>query len=99
MGRNIRFWTSYVLETFGMGAAVAAALVVVISGGPLLFAVNCAGFQLLPATVLALRAQSGAADPYSVYLPILLASLSALLLGAVLVRVVYGIRGRLRKPL
>ena len=64
----------------------------------MLFAVNCAGFQLLPATVLALRAQSGAADPYSVYLPILLASLSALLLGAVLVRVVYGIRGRLRKP-
>lgn len=64
----------------------------------MLFAVNCAGFQLLPATVLALRAQSGAANPYSVYLPILLASLSALLLGAVLVRVVYGIRGRLRKP-
>lgn len=33
MGRNIRFWTSYVLETFGMGAAVAAALVVIAGAG------------------------------------------------------------------
>ena len=47
MGRNIRFWTSYVLETFGMGAAVAAALVVIAGAG--------ASGGALPAILMASR--------------------------------------------
>lgn len=50
------------------------------------FVVNCAGLQLLPSTVLSLRVQAGSADPLSILLPALLASLASLLLGALLVR-------------
>ncbi|PWM51389.1 MAG: hypothetical protein DBX39_01895 [Bacillota bacterium] len=54
------------------------------------FVVNCAGVQLLPATVLSLRVQSGSAAPYDIVFPALLAALAALAIGAVLVRIVYG---------
>ena len=37
--------------------------------------------QIFPSSVIALRAAAGAADPYDVYLPILLASLCALAVG------------------
>ncbi len=54
------------------------------------FVVNCAGVQLLPATVLSLRVQAGSVSPYDMVFPALLASLAALLIGASLVRLVYG---------
>ena len=55
----------------------------------MLFVVNCAGMQLLPTTALAVRLQAGSAQPYDIVLPALLASLCALLLGALLVRLAY----------
>ena len=54
------------------------------------FVVNCAGVQLLPATILSLRVQSGSVAPYDIVFPALLAALAALVIGAVLVRIVYG---------
>ena len=56
----------------------------------MLFAVNCAGLQLFPATVVSLRAASGAASAYDVVLPILLSSLCALIMGVSLVMLLCG---------
>ena len=56
----------------------------------MLFVVNCAGVQLLPATVISLREKYGSASSYDVIVPILLASLLSLALGALLVKLVYG---------
>ena len=56
----------------------------------MLFVFNCAGVQLFPATVVSLRAAAGAAAPYDVVLPVLLASLSSLLFGAAAVMLAYG---------
>ena len=56
----------------------------------MLFVINCAGLQLFPTTVISLRAGAGAASAYDVFLPILLSSAAALLLGAALVMLVYG---------
>ena len=55
----------------------------------MLFAVNCAGVQLLPTTALAVRMQAGSAAPYDVVLPALLAECAALLVGAALVWLFY----------
>lgn len=56
----------------------------------MLFAVNCAGLQLFPTTVVSLRAASGAASAYDVVLPILLSSLCALIMGVSLVMLLCG---------
>lgn len=56
----------------------------------MLFVVNCAGLQLLPATVISLREKFGSASSYDVLLPVLLSSLLSLAAGALLVRLVYG---------
>ena len=48
---------------------------------------NTTSFTIFPATVIALRSAAGAAEPYDVILPIWCVSASALLLGAVLVRI------------
>ena len=58
----------------------------------MLFAVNCAGVQLLPTTALAVRMGAGSAQPYDIVLPALLASLSALLMGACLTLLLYRVR-------
>ena len=63
----------------------------------MLFAVNCAGLQIFPTTVVSLRAASGAASAYDVVLPVLLSSLTALLLGVGLVWLIYGRASRVRK--
>ena len=55
----------------------------------MLFAINCAGVQLLPTTALAVRMQAGSAAPYDVVLPALLAECAALLVGAALVWLLY----------
>lgn len=60
----------------------------------MLFAVNCAGLQLFPTTVVSLRAAAGAASAYDVVLPILLSSLCALVLGMTLVMLLCGRGGR-----
>lgn len=60
----------------------------------MLFAVNCAGLQLFPTTVVSLRAAAGASSAYDVVLPILLSSLCALVLGASLVMLLCGRGGR-----
>ena len=51
-----------------------------------LFAVNCAGLQLIPVTAVALRERLGAAAPYDVILPVFLASAAALAFSLVLLR-------------
>lgn len=58
----------------------------------MLFVVNCAGVQLLPTTLISVRAAAGSARPFAVVLPALLCSLFALAVGAVLVYIVYGRR-------
>ena len=55
----------------------------------MLFAVNCAGVQLLPTTALAVRMAAGSAQPYDIVLPALLAECAALLVGAALVWLFY----------
>lgn len=55
----------------------------------LLFAINCAGIQLLPTTILALKAEFGSSTPYVVLLPIYLSSLVALIVGVFLTRICY----------
>lgn len=51
----------------------------------MLFVLNATSLQLLPTTVVALRAAAGAASPADIFLPTLLATLFSTLLGAVLV--------------
>lgn len=55
----------------------------------MLFAINCAGIQLLPTTILALKSEFGSTTPYVVLLPIYLSSLVALVVGIVLTRICY----------
>lgn len=55
----------------------------------MLFAINCAGIQLLPTTILALKSEFGSTTPYVVLLPIYLASLVALIVGILLTRIFY----------
>ena len=62
----------------------------------MLFVVNCAGLQLFPVTAVALRAELGSASPYDIVLPAVLASLSSLLLGMVLVRIAFAVRAKVR---
>lgn len=60
----------------------------------MLFVVNCAGLQLLPATVISLREKFGAASSYDVILPIFLSSLLSLAVGALLVKLFLGRKRR-----
>ena len=61
----------------------------------MLFAINCAGIQLLPTTILALKAEFGSTTPYVVLLPIYLASLVALIVGVFLTRLCYKKNGEI----
>ena len=60
----------------------------------MLFVVNCAGLQLLPATVISLREKFSSASSYDVLVPVLLSSLLSLAAGALLVKLVYGRKKR-----
>ena len=51
----------------------------------MLFVLNATSLQLLPATVIALRAAAGAASPADIVLPTLLSTLISTILGAALV--------------
>ena len=51
----------------------------------MLFVLNATSLQLLPATVIALRAAAGAASPADIVLPTLLSTLISTVLGAALV--------------
>lgn len=51
----------------------------------MLFVLNATSLQLLPTTVIALRAAAGSASPADIFLPTLLATLLSTLLGALLV--------------
>ena len=51
----------------------------------LLFVLNCAGLQLLPTTVIALRTAAGAASPADIALPTLLSSLCCAAVGVLIV--------------
>lgn len=55
----------------------------------MLFVVNCAGVQLLPTTLISVRAAAGSAQPFAPVLPALCCSLAALLFGAILVHLLY----------
>ena len=54
-------------------------------GADMLFVLNATSLQLLPATVIALRAAAGSASPADIFLPTLLATLFSSVLGAALV--------------
>ena len=56
----------------------------------MLFVVNTASIQLLPTTVIALRAQYNSAAPYDILLPVLVSGAAALILGILAVKLVYG---------
>ncbi len=56
----------------------------------MLFVVNCVSVQLLPTTVISLREKYGSASSYDVILPVLLSSALALVVGALLVRLILG---------
>ena len=61
----------------------------------MLFVVNTASIQLLPTTVIALRAQYGSGAPYDIILPVLLAGAISLTAGVLLVKLIYGRKTRL----
>ena len=56
----------------------------------MLFVVNTASIQLLPTTVIALRAQYNSAAPYDILRPVLVSGAAALILGILAVKLVYG---------
>ena len=56
----------------------------------MLFVLNATSLQLLPTTVIALRAAAGSSSPADIFLPTLLATLLSSVLGAVLVRLTAG---------
>ncbi len=58
--------------------------------GAMLFVVNATGVQLVPTTVMGLRAQLGSANPSDILLPNLLATLLTSIVGVALVFCVYG---------
>ncbi len=53
----------------------------------MLFVLNATSLQLLPTTVIALRAAQGSAAPYDIILPTLIATLFSTVVGALLVRI------------
>ena len=56
----------------------------------MLFVVNATSVQLLPTTVIGLRASMGSADPSDIILPNLLATIVTSIVGIALVFVAYG---------
>lgn len=59
----------------------------------MLVVLNTTSFQLLPATIISLRAASGSADPMSVIMPIWLASAAAAAVGIISVKLMYRLKG------
>lgn len=58
----------------------------------MLVVLNTTSFQLLPATIISLRAAAGSADPASVIVPIWLASAAAALVGIISVKLMYRLK-------
>lgn len=59
----------------------------------MLVVLNTASFQLIPATIISLRAAAGSAEPMSVILPIWLASAVAAAVGIISVKLMYMSKG------
>ena len=59
----------------------------------MLVVINTASLQLVPTTVIAMRAAAGSADPSSVLLPVWAVSFAAAAAGILSVKLVYRIRG------
>lgn len=59
----------------------------------MLVVLNTTSFQLLPATIISLRAAAGSADPMSVIMPIWLASAAAAAVGIISVKLMYRLKG------
>lgn len=58
-------------------------------GGAMLFVINACGVQLVPTTVMGLRASMGSANPSDILLPTLLSTLASAALGVALVMAAY----------
>lgn len=56
----------------------------------MLVVINTASFQLIPTTIIALRAAAGSADPVSITVPIWFASAVSLAVGIISVKLLYG---------
>lgn len=63
----------------------------------LFLVLNCCGVQLLPATIIALRGQSGSLSPADVLLPTILSTLLTALIGVTLCYLTRGVRRKRRK--
>jgi len=59
-------------------------------GMAMLFVINCCGLQLLPTTVIGIRASLGSANPSDVILPCLVTSLVTTAVGILLVNLCFG---------
>lgn len=63
-----------------------------------MFAVmNTSAFQLLPSSIIAIRASAGSADPFSVIVPVWICSLTALIAGILSVKILFFIIRRRKK--
>lgn len=66
----------------------------------LFIVINACGVQLLPATIIALRAQAGSASPADIFLPTVISTLVTAAIGVTLCRLTRGRKGlsREKKP-
>ena len=67
--------------------------------GAMLFVVNASGVQLVPTTVIGIRASLGSVNPSDVLLPNLLATVATCVVGVVLVFLFYGRGKKQTEPL
>ena len=55
----------------------------------MLLVLNMSSIQLIPTTVIALRASYGSANPTEIVLPVILASFVAVIIGVIIVKIFY----------
>lgn len=104
--RYISVWFSSNL--FGMGNAATPMAISAIEsmddksgkatdGMIMLFVLSASGFQLIPTTVISLRAAAGSASPGDIILPVLITALSSAALGVAVVKMIQMIGRKRRK--
>ncbi len=58
----------------------------------MLVVINTTSFQLIPTTIIALRAAAGSADPVSIIIPVWIVSAAALMIGILSVKIMYRLK-------
>lgn len=59
-------------------------------GMAMLFVINCCGLQLIPTTIIGIRASMGSTNPGDIIIPCLLTSICTTVVGVLLVFIAYG---------